>query len=187
MLICAMKMYCVYLIQDSSGPIKIGYSGNLTSRLSATMNGNPRPLIVLQKIECDDKVEAKELETKIHYHFKDKRIRGEWFNLDQKDLNIFGTTFFQTFSDPNMPKGWSIRQQISGKFTAALCKKMREAKNITRLTLAKDASIGHQTLINFENGSTANLQDETLQRLIDAFQRLGVEFDPVTGRYTVQP
>jgi hypothetical protein len=74
-------MSVVYFISDGEY-IKIGQSSNLLSRLSSLQCANPRELTVLHTIECDDSAYISKLETKLHKHFKEYRVAGEWFSLD---------------------------------------------------------------------------------------------------------
>jgi hypothetical protein len=78
----------VYFIQDEdkAGPIKIGWSKNVTSRLMRLNSTRPpgsRDLIVLNTIDCDRLDEFK-----IHNHFNDIRLHGEWFLPTERLLSF---------------------------------------------------------------------------------------------------
>jgi len=71
----------IYFIQSKEfGAIKIGYtSGSVSKRIEDLQVGNPDQLLLVGTIPggfADEK--------KVHYRFKDSRIRGEWF----KDTHV---------------------------------------------------------------------------------------------------
>lgn len=73
----------VYLLHSSIGYYKIGRSISPEVRVKAFSVEMPFEI----KLEC--LVESKdmhELELYFHRHFKDKRVKGEWFQLDAQDV-----------------------------------------------------------------------------------------------------
>jgi hypothetical protein len=70
----------VYFISDGKY-IKIGVTKDLKRRLIALQNANPRTLKIIHSIFTNAPFE---LERKFHAHFKNKHIRGEWFNISEK-------------------------------------------------------------------------------------------------------
>jgi len=80
---------CVYIaFDDFTGHYKIGYSTNLKTReklLKVTNSG--LEIIEYFKGSKDD-------EAAMHERFKGKRVRGEWFDLTEKDLETIRTYFF---------------------------------------------------------------------------------------------
>ena len=75
----------VYLIkQENSNMYKIGITNNVKKRTSSIQTSNPNPLF----LEHSGKVSnAKELERKLHSHFKRQKINREWFRLDTPDVD----------------------------------------------------------------------------------------------------
>ena len=67
-----------YLI-EANGIYKIGKTKDIKTRLSAIQNANP----FAELICYSDKVK----ESHLHVIFKDNRIKREWFQLDNDDLN----------------------------------------------------------------------------------------------------
>lgn len=68
-----------YLIKDNrTGATKIGKSNNPYKR-EKTLQSDVLSLELLYI--CDDNIESL-----LHKKYKDKRIRGEWFNLTDKDI-----------------------------------------------------------------------------------------------------
>lgn len=61
---------------------KIGIANDVESRLAQLSTGNPYPLIVQVIYEFDN---AEVVERSLHQCFKDKRQRGEWFELSYDD------------------------------------------------------------------------------------------------------
>lgn len=73
----------IYAIQvGADGPIKIGRSASSGVRLQELQIGNPIPLHLLGAApETNDLNEQSE-----HVRLKDRRIRGEWFDITPADL-----------------------------------------------------------------------------------------------------
>jgi hypothetical protein len=70
----------LYFIQQSNdGPIKIGITENLESRLSQLQTSNPYPLIVIHTIELEIS-KLKKFENFFHSLFEHHRISGEWYS-----------------------------------------------------------------------------------------------------------
>ena len=67
----------IYFLRATSGegPIKIGYSTNVQSRLESFMRWSPVPLAVILVIPGTSR-----LECNIHSCFADDHSHGEWFN-----------------------------------------------------------------------------------------------------------
>ena len=87
-------MQFVYFIQAKSRInddnekqiIKIGSSFNVAQRLKQLQTSNGNKLELLNQFECRD---AKTLERKLHHHYKDFRIEGEWFEFSNKELENY--------------------------------------------------------------------------------------------------
>ena len=72
----------IYFVQAYlGGPIKIGFTDNLTKRLSSLRSSNPEHLVLLGVMEGD-----REVEKRIHALFDQKQ--GEWF-YPSPDLMAF--------------------------------------------------------------------------------------------------
>lgn len=76
----------VYLIAAVENPIlyKIGVTVNLETRLKGIQNMSPIELNVLHTIETDQRFA---LERELHKKFAAKRKHGEWFALDEADID----------------------------------------------------------------------------------------------------
>ena len=82
----AIKGY-VYLVEGQEKCFKIGYTNNLERRIWDQISPvMPYPLKLIHSIETRDCIE---LETRIHAAFDDKRLNGEWFKLDDADIDRF--------------------------------------------------------------------------------------------------
>lgn len=73
----------IYFARADNGLIKIGRSYCVEFRLEELNKGLPYDLELLKTIESEN---CSKREKEFHAKFKDKRIRGEWFALDQSDL-----------------------------------------------------------------------------------------------------
>ncbi|MER6736544.1 GIY-YIG nuclease family protein [Streptomyces puniciscabiei] len=69
----------LYAISSSEqpAPVKIGKTSNIGNRLRQLQTASPFPLQVWWSRETTDP----ELEAKLHRHFADKRMSGEWFQF----------------------------------------------------------------------------------------------------------
>ena len=77
---------CVYFIRRGrQAVIKIGISSNPLHRLSSLQTAADVPLSLIGFIPCLS-ARAKDLERRLHAHFKDKHRHGEWFSLSLKEL-----------------------------------------------------------------------------------------------------
>jgi hypothetical protein len=75
----------VYFIQASqSGLVKIGWTSNLTARLSALQVGSAEKLEVLRFVRC----EAPDVfEGELHRRFAHARRHGEWFAISSSEVD----------------------------------------------------------------------------------------------------
>lgn len=76
----------VYCIQKGSEPVfKIGISVDPKSRLSSLQTASDTSLRIVHIVECRD---ALKLEAKLHRKFSSKRLSGEWFELNEQDIEF---------------------------------------------------------------------------------------------------
>lgn len=77
----------VYLIKSDSGSHKIGHTRrNIGIRLSQLQSSSPDKLEVKRTF---DALNSKETEQDLHSHFRSKNTHGEWFSLNEVDLQEF--------------------------------------------------------------------------------------------------
>ena len=75
-----MKEWHLYFIQQNDdGPIKIGITTNVASRLSSVQCGNPQKLNLLFSLPYPSKEHARADERYLHFLFEHLKISGEWF------------------------------------------------------------------------------------------------------------
>lgn len=77
----------VYFIRDDKGRIKIGKAKNIKERMGEYTKLPFEPEII-HLIESDD-YHATEIQ--FHELFAEKRLRGEWFDLTDKDIEMIKT------------------------------------------------------------------------------------------------
>ncbi len=74
----------VYMVQNqTTGAVKIGYSGDLPNRIRALQTGSGANLHILRVIPG-----AKATETWLHRRFSQYRLRGEWFAFHPDMLEV---------------------------------------------------------------------------------------------------
>jgi len=79
----------IYLIENEvefETFYKIGYTKNLNNRKRQLSTGNPGKMKILKSFRTDWN---RKVEITLHMQFKSKRIRGEWFRLDNNDVDNF--------------------------------------------------------------------------------------------------
>lgn len=82
-----LRIGYVYLMYFSLGDIyKIGVSQNVERRLNDIRSYIPISLTIEHIIKTDD---TAIVESSFHEYFHDKRIQGEWFDLDKSDIDLF--------------------------------------------------------------------------------------------------
>lgn len=73
---------CVYLLK-SNGLYKIGITQNLEARIASLQTGSPDTIEVIHTIKTSNMTM---LENELHNKFESKRVRGEWFKLNDWDV-----------------------------------------------------------------------------------------------------
>lgn len=129
----------IYLVKEEHGLTKIGYSSDIKQRFTSLRSGSPYEMELLH---CKRILIAEEIENALHKLFKDKRKRGEWFDLDDKDIEkihilldyneelipaedelketlskTLSDDRLETFSPPPFPGGLPIPEQLDDRIT----------------------------------------------------------------------
>ncbi len=76
----------VYLLRAHSGEYKIGRSRDVRARLRGLATSAPFELELIHEIPADDCASA---ERALHTQFSNKKIKREWFQLDENDVIYF--------------------------------------------------------------------------------------------------
>lgn len=84
-------MAYIYLINESgTDNYKIGLTKNKTSkRKSQLQTGNSSELNIIKSFETSNPIRLEKL---LHMHHANKRLSGEWFNLEPEDVFNFVET-----------------------------------------------------------------------------------------------
>jgi predicted GIY-YIG superfamily endonuclease len=77
-----MKRHFIYVIGREEGPVKVGITSSLGSRLSAIQTGCHFKIEILHYRECVDRSQALEHESIFHDVYACHRLAGEWFDLE---------------------------------------------------------------------------------------------------------
>ena len=75
----------VYIITSEIGLTKIGKTEDVKKRLSQIDGASP---CKVDLYHCQFVKNSKEVESILHKRFRDKRVKGEWFNLDNEEIKI---------------------------------------------------------------------------------------------------
>lgn len=81
------KDHTVYVIchergGEACGPVKIGIAADPVRRLASLRTGNPHRLVLFWHFLAPDRECARRLERGFHETRPEKRMEGEWFDLD---------------------------------------------------------------------------------------------------------
>lgn len=74
----------IYLM-ESGGLYKIGKAVCVETRYKELVLMTPHELVILHRIKTDD---SYGIETYWHKRFGEKRVKGEWFRLDEEDVKV---------------------------------------------------------------------------------------------------
>ena len=77
----------VYLL-ECDGKTKIGVAKSISNRIASLQTGNPYEIVLLKEYKVHSEVAARAIEKTLHSMFKDKALRGEWFNLTPEDIKL---------------------------------------------------------------------------------------------------
>jgi predicted GIY-YIG superfamily endonuclease len=79
----------IYLIKSSiNNYYKIGLAKDINKRIKTLQTGNAEELILITSYKTNPKI-APKLEFSLHNYYNLKRIKSEWFNLNDDDVNKF--------------------------------------------------------------------------------------------------
>jgi hypothetical protein len=78
-----LYMFC-FIGRESEpfGPVKIGITSNVAARMAAVQTGQHKPLYPLAVFNTPNREIARAREVFTHKQFADRRLEGEWFDLD---------------------------------------------------------------------------------------------------------
>jgi hypothetical protein len=101
----------VYLIGSSEGFYKIGVASNPSSRLSQ-LDSTRLPFELTLLAEYDAGEAARQVESKLHRHFKAKHKRGEWFwMVSRVDFLLEASRFHREYIAPE-PREQKPRKKV---------------------------------------------------------------------------
>lgn len=113
---------------------KIGRTKEIDKRLKGLISSTKDNNLSVVRLYNGD------LEKQLHVMFSHKRIRGEWFDLNEEDL---------VFIDSNKPISREKKHGIYYKILSC---------SSTRLKIALDLNISERTMLNWVNGNSKKLQ-----------------------------
>ena len=105
----------IYVIGREEGPVKVGISTKPWGRLPTIQTGCPLKIELLFVRQANDRDHALYHERYIHLDFEEKRLAGEWFNIEAEDVieqieSAFDMeTFFQI--KERLEKKWREKMQ----------------------------------------------------------------------------
>lgn len=89
--------WVLYVAREPYGTVKIGITKYLEQRMSSLATACPYDIEVLFTVEVAD---ARWAERQIHERFAHKRVKGEWFRLDEDEIESLRMPTFADFPLP---------------------------------------------------------------------------------------
>ena len=125
-------MGCVYFIRHKgTNPIKIGHTSknNPDDRIKEFEVGSPFGIELMGVILCKH---SADMEHTIHDMFKDRNIKGEWYNIDKEDVDDVVRIFsYDNISQLNVLRGICITYQITPAKLIDIVKKYEKNTSVT--------------------------------------------------------
>jgi DNA-binding XRE family transcriptional regulator len=165
----------IYVIGPKTGPFKIGIANDVQKRRGELNVGNPAHLKVHIQHDAGSEEAGRRLELRLHFTFRAKQVRGEWFNLTTQDLDGLGGTILSYDFFDDLPDGWTLERKVLDEFTPDVCSIARDGLGLTQQSLADAAELSVQTIRNFENRTTIPHQ-ETIETIRAALEAQGALF-----------
>lgn len=78
-----MQLEYIYIAKANSS-YKIGYTKLLSRRLKQMKTANH----IIDMIHTIPVLNGRAVESKLHAYFRDKKISGEWYNLDEDEVSL---------------------------------------------------------------------------------------------------
>ncbi len=76
----------VYLIEDTSGAVKIGITDNITNRMAGLQTSNSSQLVLRYLIHCPSREASQRIEALLHDRYGKHCLQGEWFKIKADDV-----------------------------------------------------------------------------------------------------
>lgn len=146
----------IYVISSDFGS-KIGMATDFESRFSSIQTSSPVNLELKRVYSVRD---FSKVEKKLHILFKDKHIRGEWFDLVDDDLNQI--TNYLTYNNFLLMEVDLKTARINYNSKHYLRKSVNE--------ISSQNEIAMQTEINNLKNEIKNLQDENNRQKMESYR-----------------
>lgn len=79
---CFVYVICRHLDDGFSGPVKVGIAGNPEARVAALQTASPFKIALVAYVRTPSRDIALGLEAAFHHVNAEKRLYGEWFDVD---------------------------------------------------------------------------------------------------------
>jgi hypothetical protein len=109
------KTTFVYLIGRPEGPVKVGITTNLLSRLRSLQTGAPFPLELLYVATFQSADKARLIEADFCKVCSEQRLEGEWFDMDFSQAAEGLDTGIE-WSTHTSEALWQLQKNRPGKF-----------------------------------------------------------------------
>lgn len=147
--------YGVYIVQEGTRNIyKVGQSMNIDSRIETMQTSNSN------KLKLNDYFETTELhivESAAHKYIESKKIHGEWFELDDNELNMLKKFIRNTIQNIDTINTLSIKKKKKEiKYKCEECKYLTDRKNDYTRHIVSEKHLRNQNDISKNNTNTPN-------------------------------
>ncbi len=157
---------CVYLIKVNKKLYKIGKSQNLQKRISHYQTHLPILFKVVRQYSSDN---MDELEKVLHVAFQHKRVKGEWFELKNEDLEVCDN-IARSYSFIDLEKKRKKYKQIEFSDNPVLQVMEANEKYLRDYSqVAEDIKLGLSTneILRAYDGNISKTVIQTLRKLLE--------------------
>lgn len=130
----------VYIIKSEYGPVKIGITNNVDSRLASLQTATPVPLVLEHSFQAKNARAASKVEQRAHSKLSEFRLTGEWFSCSVDEATLAVAEAFDHFSASYFGVGTSSGEEVSlSPRTEALLERVCSRHGIDKATAIEEA------------------------------------------------
>lgn len=170
-------MFVYFVRAGEAGPVKIGASSNVSARLRTLQISNFVELKVLRVLPG-----TKSTESWLHYHYKDRRIKGEWYEFSEcmltlippDDVDIPLRVRNIKVASERVDTHVAIEDADAYTFAPGLSRAARGALRWSLRHAEKQIGVSCNTIKGYED--CKSVRRETIALIKRAYENAGVDF-----------
>lgn len=151
--------YVYFIKAENTNNVKIGVANDVENRLLSLQTSSPFKLKLKVKIKSESPTL---LERTIHYNLRDKQMQGEWFDLDNKTLEII------------INKASNGKLKSIGEHLDSLIEWFKKRPSLSLKSLERESNLPYKTLGHFL-AKRRMLNQNHLNSLIPTLKKYGLK------------